>query len=101
MITAKEVTNVLKQAIHGKITINLLGESWNDTYAGNVLFQFNDWHICFFNDCDSLDYCDYAIAPNKDKIEFWRLSENSEPDPLQLLSRDERKKLESLLKEAK
>ena len=69
-IPASEVAALLRRAVAGEVPVLLVGPSWDDIYAGNVHFSIDGWDIAFFNDCDELDYCDAAVAPDGRRAEF-------------------------------
>lgn len=58
--------------------------------------EIEGWRLTLFNDCDTLDYCDYCRSPDGrvGSLELWQLDGE---DPVDLLSAREREQLERLL----
>lgn len=69
-IPVGEIVSVLRQAIAGDLRVRCVGPTWNEVYAGDVVFWFGDWRIEIFNDCDSFDYINAVEAPNGRKAVF-------------------------------
>lgn len=65
-LTGREVGEQIRRALRGEIEVRLVNPAWTweAVFAGDVEFLFGDWRITIFNDCDSLDYVDNAIAPD-------------------------------------
>jgi len=61
---------VIREVALGHIPIKIIGESWIDVYAGEFKFKAGGWEIHVFNDCDSWDYIDLAIAPSGKRYDF-------------------------------
>ena len=59
-LDAASIDALLRTVIEEQRTIHVIGERWDDVFAGNVVFviQPGDYYITIFNDCDSLDYVD-------------------------------------------
>lgn len=100
-IPGYEVCEVLRKAISGQLVVELGIPSltWDEVYAGIVPFQFENWQLSFFNDCDALDYCEVAIAPDGRREVFLTWDSSSEETVSQLTD-SERQALEELLKTA-
>jgi hypothetical protein len=58
--------------------------------------EIKGWRLTLFNDCDTLDYCEYCRSPDGrvGTLELWQ---RDEADPVELLSAWEREQLERLL----
>lgn len=106
-IPAEELADVFRKALAGEIPVRLTNPefTWDGAYAGNAEFWFGDWRIEFFNDCDSLDYTEQAVAPDGRQCDDWCTWQEN-PDgggifcPLDLLSADECAAVEAVLKRA-
>lgn len=98
-IPGQEVCSVLRKAIAGQLVVELgiPSVTWDQVYSGIVPFRFEGWQISFFNDCDELDYCEAAIAPDGRSGAFLTWDSASE-EPVSLLSDSERQALEHMLK---
>lgn len=96
-----EVVEQLIRAIRGDIPVSLTNpdRSWNNVFAGDCEFAIGDWKVAFFNDCDELDYCDRAEAPDGRKGDFddWY---GANQEPVELLSEAHRIALERILEKA-
>lgn len=72
-LTGQEVAEQLRRAIRGEVSLLLASdqhETWDEAFASNVVFDVGGWRIEIFNDCDSIDYCDSATAPDGRKGDF-------------------------------
>jgi hypothetical protein len=98
-IPGHEVCEVLRKAISGQLIVELGMPSvtWDEVYAGIVPFRFDNWQISFYNDCDELDYCEAAIAPNG-RSEVFLTWQSMSAEPVSLLTDSERQALEQILK---
>lgn len=101
LLKGMEVAEQIRKALNGEVEVKLYkpGQTWDETFAGNCGFYFGDWLIVFFNDCNSLDYCENATAPDgrNGTLDDWLLSKPPK-DPTGLLTTEEMNKLEILLK---
>lgn len=61
-----------------------------------MIIEVDGWLITFFIDGGDLDYCDTCLAPDDRKYEF---SSRHAFDPVGLLSPDEHRQLEELLRQ--
>ena len=60
----KVALQVLEDADAGELTLTIEGGSWEQVYAGNVVWvTSNGWRIMVFNDCDDWDYIDSFMPP--------------------------------------
>lgn len=102
LIPVDEIVQKLRDAINGKIEIECVGQTWNDTYAGEVQFWLGDWKIEIFNDCDSFDYINWVEAPDGRRATFedWWEGKEVPECPERQLSGDEIDKLTELLEAA-
>ena len=97
-LSAREVSQVLREAIFGRSVMNKVGhESWGEIYAGHFQINVDDWQISIYNDCDQLDYCEKCISPDG---RHWSFDSGDRfgTDPIALLSVWEHQMLENLLK---
>lgn len=39
-------------------------QSWNEIYHGLMPVEIDGWLLTLFNDCDTLDYCEYCRSPD-------------------------------------
>lgn len=101
-IPMQEVADLLRQALHGEVSLKLASgcPPWNTVYCGDVAFEVGGWSVNFYNDCDELDYVDSAQAPDGRHVDFddWPTPGDGSPwCPLDLLTADERAALEDML----
>jgi hypothetical protein len=96
-LTSREVCQVLTDVVLGKrIMTRSSIQSWNEIYHGLMPVEIDGWRLTLFNDCDTLDYCEYSRSPDGrvGTLEFWQ---RDGADPVELLSAREREQLERLL----
>jgi hypothetical protein len=96
-LTAREVCQVLMDVPLGKrIMTRSSIHSWNEIYHGLMLVEIDGWQLTLFNDCDTLDYCEYCRSPDGrvGTLELWL---RDGVDPVELMSSRERERLEQLL----
>lgn len=70
-------------------------QSWSEIYHGLMLVEIDGWQLTLFNDCDTLDYCEYCRSPDGrvGTLELWQ---RDGADPLELMGAWEREELEEL-----
>lgn len=78
---AEEYRVLLRRIARKEAQASCVGDSWHGIGAGNVEFQCDDWKFMLFNDCDSLDYTDWVIAPDGTIADFDQLYD-IERDPI-------------------
>lgn len=102
MIPVDEIVSILRQAISGALPVRCFGPTWNDTYAGDVVFWFGGWKIEIFNDCDSFDYINAVESPDGRKAVFedWYGDREMPICPENQLSEGEIAKMTELLETA-
>lgn len=96
-LTALEVSQVLTDVALGKrIMMRSSIQSWSEIYHGDMPVKTGGWHLTLFNDCDTLDYCEYCRSPDGrvGTLELWL---RDRVDPVELMSSWERERLERLL----
>lgn len=96
-LTAHEVCQVLAEVALGKrIMMRSTIQSWNEIYHGLMPVEIDGWLLTLFNDCDTLDYCEYGRSPDGrvGTLELWQ---RDGADPVDLLSAWECEQLERLL----
>lgn len=96
-LTAREVCLVLTEVALGKrIMMRSTIQSWNQIYHGLMPVEIDGWRLTLFNDCDTLDYCEYSRSPDGrvGTLELWQ---REGVDPIDLLSASESEQLERLL----
>ncbi|SEC48149.1 hypothetical protein SAMN04490187_4536 [Pseudomonas jessenii] len=96
-LTAREVCQVLTDVVLGKrIMMRSSTQSWSEIYHGLMSVEIDGWRLTLFNDCDTLDYCEYCRSPDGrvGTLELWQ---REGTDPVELLSAWEREQLERLL----
>jgi hypothetical protein len=55
---------VLTEVALGKrITMRSSIQSWSEIYHGLIPVEIDGWRLTLFNDCDTLDYCEYCRSP--------------------------------------
>jgi hypothetical protein len=92
-----EVCQVLMDVVLGKrIMTRSSIQSWNEIYHGLMPVENDGWVLTLFNDCDTLDYCEYCRSPDGrvGTLELWQ---RDGADPVELMSAWEREQLERLL----
>jgi hypothetical protein len=97
LLPASEVSQVLTDVVLGKrIMTRSSTQSWSEIYHGLMPVEIDGWQLSLFNDCDTLDYCEYCRSPDGrvGTLELWQ---RVGADPVELLSAWERKQLERLL----
>lgn len=95
--SAREVCQVLTDVALGKrIMMRSSIQSWNEIYHGLMSVEIDGWLLTLFNDCDTLDYCEYCRSPDGrvGTLELWQ---PDGADPVEMLEASERERLESLL----
>ena len=98
-LTAREAYQVLRDIALGVRTMRRLGEkSWTEMYCGMMTVEANGWVITFYNDCDTLDYCDSCYCPDGRAYTF-DSSQQFGTEPVELLSTWEHAQLEKLVSE--
>ena len=96
-LTAHEVCLVLTDVALGKrIMMRSSIQSWNEIYHGLMPVKIDGWRLTLFNDCDTLDYCEYCRSPDG-RVGTHELWQHDGADPVELLSAWEREQLERLL----
>ncbi|MCI3911824.1 DUF7693 family protein [Pseudomonas syringae] len=97
-LTAREVCQVLRDAIFGRRTmIRACVQTWEELYAGMFMVDVEGWSMTIFNDCDELDYCETCVSTDGRRWSF-DSGDRYGTDPIALLSTWEHQTLESLLK---
>ncbi|GAB6405563.1 MULTISPECIES: DUF7693 family protein [unclassified Pseudomonas] len=97
LLPAREVYQMLTDVALGKrIMMRSSIQSWSEIYHGLMPVEIDGWQLTLFNDCDTLDYCDYCRSPDG-RIGTLELWERDGVDPVELLSAWEREQLERLL----
>lgn len=96
-LTAREVYQVLTDVVLGKRHMMRSSiQSWNEIYHGLMPVEIDGWQLILFNDCDTLDYCEYCRSPDGrvGTLELWQ---RDGADPVEMLESSQRERLESLL----
>lgn len=97
-LPAREVLDVIRQAMCGTIAISLhSSRTWCDVFCGEVGFMFGTYELVIYNDCNELDYIEAARAPDGRTGDFYDWT-NSGGDPVAFLSDQECIELTELLK---
>jgi len=96
-LTPREVYQILRDLALGVRTMHRLGErTWTEIYCGLMTVEVDSWVLTFYNDCDTLDYCDSCYAPDG-RAYIFDSSQRYGTDPVELLSTWEHQQLENLL----
>ena len=96
MLTVQEVYKILRDTSRGTRSMRRITHiGWDEIYCGLMTVDVDGWEITFFIDCGDLDYCDNCLSPNGTKYEF---SSKDSFDPVGLLSPEEHRQLEELLR---
>lgn len=96
-LTARKVCQILTDVALGKrIMTRRSVQSWSEIYHGLMPVEIDGWQLTLFNDCDTLDYCEYCRSPDGrvGTLELWQ---REGADPVDLLGAWEREQLERLL----
>ena len=96
-LNAREVCQVLTDiALGTRIMMRSSIQSWNEVYHGLMHVEIDGWQLILFNDCDTLDYCEYCRSPDGrvGTLELWQ---RDGADPVDLLSAWEREQIVRLL----
>jgi len=97
MLSAHEVYQILRDASMASRSMRrITQESWDEIYCGLITVDVDGWLITFFEDCGDLDYCDNCLSPDGRRYDF---SAKDAFDPVGLLSPDEHRQLEELLRQ--
>ncbi|WJN48601.1 DUF7693 family protein [Pseudomonas asiatica] len=97
-LTAREVSQVLREVTFGRRTMHKVGEqSWDEVYACHFIVDVEGWRLHLYNDCDTLDYCEEAVSPEGRRWAF-DPGDRFGTDPVALLSTWEHQTFERLLK---
>lgn len=96
MLTAHEVYQILRDTSRGTRSMRRITKTgWDEIYCGLMTVDVGGWEITLFTDCGDLDYCDSCFSPDGRKYDF---SAKDAFDPVGLLSPDEHRQLEELLR---
>lgn len=96
MLTAQEVYQVLRDvSMASRSMQKVTKEHWNEIYCGLMTVDVDGWVITLFIDCGDLDYCDSCLSPDGRRYDF---NARETFDPVGLLSHDEHRQLEELLR---
>ncbi|QZI73776.1 hypothetical protein K5F93_23695 [Pseudomonas protegens] len=97
-LSAREVSQVLREAIFGRSVMTKVGhESWDEIHIGHFHVSVDDWEMSIYNNCDQLDYCEQCISPGGRRWSF-DSGDRFSTDPVALLSTWEHQTLELKLK---
>ncbi|MDC6379910.1 hypothetical protein BW687_006930 [Pseudomonas graminis] len=96
-LTARETYQVLRDIALGVRSMRRIGKhAWAEIYCGLMTVETDGWVITFYNDCDTLDYCDSCYNPEGRAYTF-DASKRFGTDPAELLSTWQHSELERLL----
>ena len=85
-LTAREVCQVLRDAIFGRRTmIRACAQTWDELYAGMFMVDVEGWSITIFNDCEELDYREGCVSPDGRRWSF-DSGDRFGTDPIAMLS---------------
>lgn len=63
-LTAREAYQILRDIAQGVRTMRRIGQqSWAEICCGLMTVEADGWVFTFYNDCDTLDYCDRLLKP--------------------------------------
>ena len=98
-LTAREAYQILRDIAQGVRTMRRIGQqSWAEICCGLMTVEADGWVFTFYNDCDTLDYCNSCYAPDG-RAYIFDSSQLYGTDPVELMSTWELQKLEKLLAE--
>lgn len=70
-LTVREAYQVLRDIALGVHIMRRLGEkSWTEMNCGMMTVEVDGWVITFYNDCETLDYCDGCSSPDGPAYSF-------------------------------
>jgi hypothetical protein len=96
MLTAHEVYQILRDASTASRPMQRITKAtWDEIFCGLMTIDVDGWMVTFFIDCGDLDYCDSCFSPEGRKYDF--IAKDAF-DPVGLLSPDEHRQLEELLR---
>lgn len=96
-LTARETYQILRDIALGVRSMRRIDKhSWAEIYCGLMTVETDGWVVTFYNDCNTLDYCDSCYNPEGRAYTF-DSSKRFGTDPVELLSTWERSELERLL----
>lgn len=96
-LTSRETYQLLREIALGVRTMRRLGEkSWTEMHCGMMTVEVEGWIVTFYNDCDTLDYCDSCYSPDG-RAYIFDSQQMYGTDPVELLSTWEHAQLEKLL----
>jgi hypothetical protein len=75
LLPAGEVSQLLTDVALGKrIMMRSSIQSWNEIYHGLMPVEIEGWQLTLFNDCNTLDYCEYCRPPDSrvGTLELWQ-----------------------------
>lgn len=95
-VSSEEVADLLHKIAAGEITLRVVGETWDECYAGDVTFELSSGDkLVIFNDCDDFDYVDSVrlVDGREGDFDDWaysfdKMNEGHQPD--WLLTNEER-----------
>lgn len=65
------LAQLLHQIADGTLTVRVVGQSWHQTFAGDVVFAVSDGsNLTIFNDCDAFDYVDTVMFTDGQRGDF-------------------------------
>jgi len=97
-LLAREVCQILREVTFERRTMTKVSQaSWDEIYAGHFVVSVEGWRISIYNDCDTLDYCEECVSPERRRWSF-DAGDRFGTDPIALLSTWEHQTLERLLK---
>jgi len=93
LIPGDEIAELLRKVLRREVKIAAVGCSWCDTYAGNAEVRIGGYELVVFNDCNQVDYIDWAKAPDgrEGTFEQWDIERT---EPISLLGEHEQTLLE-------
>ncbi|MDE1165194.1 MAG: hypothetical protein PW845_07320 [Pseudomonas sp.] len=98
-LTAREVCQVLREAIFGRRTLtNACHRSRDETDAGVCIVEIDGWRLSIDNEGDALGHCEQCTAADGRTWAF-NSGDRYGTDPIAMLSQWEHTTLERLLKQ--
>ncbi len=79
-----------------KLDCSKLHLTWSEIYRGLIHVEVDGWKLALFNDCDTLDYCEFCRSPDgrMRTLELWQ---REGADPAEMLDTSSLERLEGLL----
>lgn len=97
-LSVREAYQILKDVAVGFRVMAKCGlQSWDEVYACHFEVEVDGWRFSIYNDCDTLDHCQWCASPDGRRWDY-ESAQRSGIDPVALMSAWEHATFERLLK---